>query len=137
MAVSTTVGTAKKKQKKTKQNKTTMQFGIFVFVEVQETNWEVNLQGSKCDGDFIFLWKLLRKCLFPSGPCRLFFKYFYPSLQCDVFKWSSSFNIQYVKIFLLICSVFIIQYRKYSSLVHTQAEIISDANYLVRIFFER
>ena len=38
MAVSTKVGTAKKKQKKTKQNKTTMQFGIFVFVEVQETN---------------------------------------------------------------------------------------------------
>ena len=42
------VGTAKK----------TMQFGIFVFAEVQETNWRGNLQGSKCDGDFIFLWKL-------------------------------------------------------------------------------
>ena len=45
MAVSTIVGTAKK----------TMQFGIFVFVEVQETNWRGNLQGTKCDGDFIFL----------------------------------------------------------------------------------
>ena len=48
MALSTMVGTAKK----------TMQFGIFVFAEVQETNWRGNLQGSKCDGDFIFLWKL-------------------------------------------------------------------------------
>ena len=36
MAVSTMVGTAKKTTKKT--NKQTMQFGIFVFVEVQETN---------------------------------------------------------------------------------------------------
>ena len=31
------------------------QFGIFVFVEVQETNGGGKLQGSKCDGDFIFL----------------------------------------------------------------------------------
>ena len=45
MAVSTMVGTAKKK---------TMQFGIFVFVEVQETNSRGNLQVSKCDGVFIF-----------------------------------------------------------------------------------
>ena len=45
MTVSTMVGTARK----------TMQFGIFVFVEVQETNGGGKLQGSKCDGDFIFL----------------------------------------------------------------------------------
>ena len=35
-----------------------MQFGIFVFVEVQETNWRGNLQGSKCDGYFVFLWNV-------------------------------------------------------------------------------
>ena len=29
------------------------------------------------------------------------------------------------------------KYRKYPNLVHTQAEIISDPNYLVRILFER
>ena len=45
MAVSTMVGTTKK----------TKQFGIFVFVEVQETNGGGKLQGSKCEGDFIFL----------------------------------------------------------------------------------
>ena len=36
------------------QKKKTMQFGIFVFVEVQETNSRGNLQVSKCDGVFIF-----------------------------------------------------------------------------------
>ena len=41
MAVSTKVGTAKK----------IMQFGIFVFVEVQEINLRGYLLGSKCDGD--------------------------------------------------------------------------------------
>ena len=45
MAVSTMVGTAKK----------TMQFAIFVFVEIHETNWPGNLQGSNCDEDFTFL----------------------------------------------------------------------------------
>ena len=50
MAASTMFGTAEK----------TMQFGIFVFVEVHETNWRDNLQGSKCDKDFIFLRKLFR-----------------------------------------------------------------------------
>ena len=48
MAASTMFVTAEK----------TMQFGIFVFVEVHETNWRDNLQGSKCDEDFIFLRKL-------------------------------------------------------------------------------
>ena len=42
MAISTTVGTAKK----------IMQFGIFVFVEVQEINFRGNLLGSKYDGDY-------------------------------------------------------------------------------------
>ena len=42
MAVSTKVGTAKKK---------IIQFGIFVFVEVQEINLRGYLLGSKCDGD--------------------------------------------------------------------------------------
>ena len=42
MAVSTTFGTAKK----------TMQFGIFVFVEVQEINFRGKSLGSKCDGDY-------------------------------------------------------------------------------------
>ena len=46
MVVSTMVGTTKK----------TMQFGIFVFVEAEETNWRGNLQDSKCDGDCIFWW---------------------------------------------------------------------------------
>ena len=36
--------------------KKTMQFGIFDFVTVQETNWWGNWQDSKFDGDFIFLW---------------------------------------------------------------------------------
>ena len=31
-----------------------MQFGIALFVEVQETYWRGNLQGSKCNGDFMF-----------------------------------------------------------------------------------
>ena len=34
-----------------------MQFGIFVFVEAQETNLQDNFQGCKCDGDCIVLWK--------------------------------------------------------------------------------
>ena len=37
-----------------------MQFDIFVFVEAQEINWRGNLQGSKCDGDCIFLWNVFR-----------------------------------------------------------------------------
>ena len=41
MAVSTMVSAGKKK----------MQFGIFVFVEVQEINLRGYLLGSKCDGD--------------------------------------------------------------------------------------
>ena len=32
--------------------KKTMQFGIFVFAEVQEINFRGNLLGSKCDGDY-------------------------------------------------------------------------------------
>ena len=59
MAVSTMVSTIK----------TFMQFVIFVFVEVLEINWQGNLQGSKCDGDFIFFMKtffVLRKSSFPS-----------------------------------------------------------------------
>ena len=102
MAVSTMVGTAKK----------TMQFDI-VFVEVQETNWRGNLQGSKCDEDFMFLWKLFS--FYENVPSRLdlvggfFFNFFHPILQCDVWNWSSLFNMQYVKIFSLVCSVFIIQ----------------------------
>ena len=87
MAVSTIVGTAKK----------TMQFGIFVFVEVQETNWRGNLQGTKCDGDFIFLWKLFS--FYEKVPYHLdlvasFLKYFHPNLRCGVFNWSSLFNVQ-------------------------------------------
>ena len=35
--------------------KKVMQFGIFVFPEVQEINLRGNLQGSKCDGDCTFL----------------------------------------------------------------------------------
>ena len=42
MAVLTMVGTTKK----------VMQFGIFVFVEVQKLNLPGNLIGSKCDGDY-------------------------------------------------------------------------------------
>ena len=42
------VGTAKK----------SIQVGIFLFVEVQERNWQGNLQGSKCDGYFVFLWNI-------------------------------------------------------------------------------
>ena len=34
-----------------------------------------------------------------------------------------------------MCSVRL-KYRKYPNLVHTQVEIISDPNYLVRILFE-
>ena len=49
MAVFTMVGTTKKKKKKT------MRFGIFVFVEAQETNLQDNFQGCKCDGDCIVL----------------------------------------------------------------------------------
>ena len=30
-----------------------------------------------------------------------------------------------------------LSYRKYPNLVHTQVEIISDPNYLVRMLFER
>ena len=33
----------------------TKQFGIFVFVEAQETNSRGDLQRSKCDGNCIFL----------------------------------------------------------------------------------
>ena len=56
-----------------------MQFGIFVFAEDQETNWWGNLQGSKCDGDGIFLWKLFS--FYEKVPSSLdfvgvFFKYF-------------------------------------------------------------
>ena len=46
MAASTLVPTSKK----------IMQFGIFVFAEAKEINLPGNLQGSKCDGDCIFLW---------------------------------------------------------------------------------
>ena len=46
MAASTLVTTSKK----------FMQFGIFVFAEAKEINLPGNLQGSKCDGDCIFLW---------------------------------------------------------------------------------
>ena len=38
-----------------KKKKKTMQFGIFVFVEAQETNLQDNFQGCKCDGDCIVL----------------------------------------------------------------------------------
>ena len=31
---------------------------MIVFVEVQDINLRDNLQGSKCDGDCIFLWEL-------------------------------------------------------------------------------
>ena len=89
-----------------------MQFGIFVFVEAQETNWRGNLQGSKCDGDCIFLWiffSFYEKIAFPLDLVGVFFKYFYSNLWCDVFNWSSLFNMQYIKIFSLICSVFIAQ----------------------------
>ena len=30
--------------------------------------------------------EILRKSSFPSWPCRLFLKYFYPDLRCDVFS---------------------------------------------------
>ena len=39
----------------------------------------------------------------------VFLKYFYPNLQCDLFDRSSLFSMQYIKIFLLVYSVFIIQ----------------------------
>ena len=101
MAASTMFGTAEK----------TMQFGIFVFVEVHEKNWRDNLQGSKCDEDFIFLRKLFS--FHEKVPSHLdlvvvFFKYFHPNPRCDVLNWSSLFNMQYVKTFSLACSVFII-----------------------------
>ena len=53
MAAFTMVGTTKKQKKKNK--KKNMQFGIFVFVEAQETNLQDNFQGCKCDGDCIVL----------------------------------------------------------------------------------
>ena len=90
-------------QKKTKQ------FGIFVFVEVQETNGGGKLQGSKCDGDFIFLWKCFSfydKVSSYLDLVRVFLKYFHPNLPCDVFNRSLLFNMQCVKIFSLVCSVF-------------------------------
>ena len=64
MAVSTMVGTAKKKTK----NKQNMQFGIFVFVEVQETNWRaickvVNVMEVLYFYENFFV---LRKSSFPS-----------------------------------------------------------------------
>ena len=62
MAVSTTVYTAK-------INK----FGIVAFVESQETNWRGNLQGSKCDGDCIFLWKLFK--FYQEVPSSKFFNW--------------------------------------------------------------
>ena len=56
MAISTMIGTAKK----------TIQFGIFIFLELQEMNLQGNLQDSKCNILHI-LWKLffLRKSSFP------------------------------------------------------------------------
>ena len=39
MAISTMIGTAKK----------TIQFGIFIFLELQEMNLQGNLQDSKCN----------------------------------------------------------------------------------------
>ena len=80
MAVSTMVGTAKK----------AMQFAIFVFVEIHETNWRGNLQGSNCDEDFTFLWKLFSFYeKVPSHLVGVFWKYFHLNLRCDVFNWSS------------------------------------------------
>ena len=66
MAVSTMVGTAKNKTKT--KNKRTMQFGIFVFVKVQETNWRaickvVNVMGVLYFYENFFV---LRKSSFPS-----------------------------------------------------------------------
>ena len=88
-----------------------MQFGIFVFVEVQETNWReickvVNVMGILYFYENFFA---LRKSSFPSWPYRGFSEIFLSNLRCDVFNWSSLFNMQYAKIFSLACLVFIMQ----------------------------
>ena len=56
MAVSKMIGTVKE----------TIQFGILVFLETQETNLRGNLQGSKCDILHIFMrtFFVLRKSSF-------------------------------------------------------------------------
>ena len=57
MAVSTMNGTAKE----------TIQFGILVSLEIQETNFRGSLQNSKCDILHIFMktFFVLRKSSFP------------------------------------------------------------------------
>ena len=72
MVLSTMVGTAKK----------TMQFGIALFVEVQETYSRGNSQGSKCDGDFMFSWKLFlfyERVAFHLDLVGVFVKYVTPT----------------------------------------------------------
>ena len=104
--------------------KKTMQFGIFVFVAVQETNWRGNKQGSKCDGDFIFLWKLFS--FYEKVPSYFdlvgfFLKYFYPNLRCDVFNWSSVFNYA-VRKNIFACLFSVHNTRRLSS--HEQVRLI-------------
>ena len=80
------VGNAKKKKK--------MQFGIFVFIEAQEINLQGNLQGSKCDGDCILLWKLFlfyKSVPFPLDPVRFFQNILAPT-PGDILNWSSLVN---------------------------------------------
>ena len=80
------VGNAKKKKK--------MQFGIFVFIEAQEINLQGNLQGSKCDGDCILLWKLFlfyKSVPSPLGPVGFFQNILAPT-PGDVLNWSSLVN---------------------------------------------
>ena len=59
-----------------------MQFGIALFVEVQETYWRGNLQGSKCNGDFMFSWKLFsfyERVAFHLDLVGVFLKYVTPT----------------------------------------------------------
>ena len=69
-----------------------MQFGIFASVEAQDINLRGNLQGSKCDGDCIFLWELFlfyEKFLPLPLTLWVFFRKIFTPTPGEVFNWSS------------------------------------------------
>ena len=71
-----------------------MLFCISVFEEAQGITIRGNLQGSKCDGDCIFLWELFS--LYEKVPASFdsagFFRNIFTPTPSDVFKWSSLVN---------------------------------------------
>ena len=61
-----------------------IQFGIMVFLEVQEINLQDNMRGSKCDEYCIFLWEIFR--FTKKFLCCFFFQNIFTSAPRDVFN---------------------------------------------------